>query len=417
MILKIILLGALSAIVTSEKVRYDNYSLYKIIPETDKHVEFLKDLHEESDGLDFWIPPSNVGEYVSVVASPKIKDELEHSLQKRNINYNLMLQNIQEALDNQVMGRKKRDTRKEMFWTNYQTLEDIYDWFYHLAETHSDIVSIIQAGKSYEGRNITGVKISRGSGSGKKAFFIEGGQVAADWLSPTVITYLVDQLVRGEDGEARAATEEFEWHIFPVINPDGHEYTNDAIRLWMKNRRPIRSAAVGVDLTRNWNSQWGVSGGSFRAVDNNFVGLGPFSEPETRAISRYVESIGHNLVGLLSFRSFGQRLILPYPHTADSLYNYNAMLTIGRRAMGSLAVRYDTQYRVGTSKQVFDGATGVLADWAKFRFNPPVVATYALRDNGAWGYTLPVDQVLPSCEETFDSVMAIIREAKFINVL
>ncbi|CAG4957138.1 unnamed protein product [Colias eurytheme] len=415
MILKLILLSVFSVIVVSQKVRYDNYSLYKIIPETDDHVDFLKDLHEESDGLDFWIPPSNVGEYVSLVASPERKHELEHSLKRRDINYNVMLQNIQEALDSQVLGRKRRDTRHEMFWTNYQTLEDIYDWFYHLAETHSDIVSIIQAGKSHEGRNITGVKISRSSG--KRAIFIEGGQVAADWLSPTVITYLVDQLVRGDDEEAKAATEDFEWHIFPMINPDGHEYTNDAIRLWMKNRRPISGAAVGVDLTRNWNSQWGVSGGSFRATDSNFIGLGPFSEPETRAISRYVESIGHNLAGLLSFRSFGQRLIIPFAHTADPMYNHDAMLTIGRRAMGSLAQKYDTQYRVGTSKQVFDGATGVLADWAKFRFNPPVVATYALRDTGAWGYTLPVDQVLPSCEETFDSVMAIIREAKFINVL
>ncbi|XP_045502738.1 zinc carboxypeptidase-like [Colias croceus] len=415
MILKLILLSVFSVIVVSQKVRYDNYSLYKIVPETDDHVDFLKDLHEESDGLDFWIAPSNVGEYVSLVASPEKQHELEHSLQRRDINYNVMLQNIQEALDSQVLGRKKRDTRHEMFWTNYQTLEDIYDWFYHLAETHSDIVSIIQAGKSHEGRNITGVKISRSSG--KRAFFIEGGQVAADWLSPTVITYLVDQLVRGDDEEAKAATEDFEWHIFPMINPDGHEYTNDVIRLWMKNRRPISGAAVGVDLTRNWNSQWGVSGGSFRPTDSNFIGLGPFSEPETRAISRYVESISHNLAGLLSFRSFGQRLIIPFAHTADPMYNHDAMLTIGRRAMGSLAVKYDTQYRVGTSKQVFDGATGVLADWVKFRFNPPVVATYALRDTGAWGYTLPVDQVLPSCEETFDSVMAIIREAKFINVL
>lgn len=68
-------------------------------------------------------------------------------------------------------------------------------------------------------------------------------------------------------------------------------------------------------------------------------------------------------------------------------------------------------------KTISDGATGILADWVKHRFNPPVVATYHLRDTGAWGYTLPVAQVQPSCEETFDSLMAIIREAKFINVL
>lgn len=58
---------------------------------------------------------------------------------------------------------------------------------------------------------------------------LEGGQVGADWLSPTVLTYLVDQLVKGTDAEARAASEDFEWHIFPIVNPDGHQFTQDSV--------------------------------------------------------------------------------------------------------------------------------------------------------------------------------------------
>ncbi|XP_022118180.2 zinc carboxypeptidase [Pieris rapae] len=409
MLLKLILFAVLP-FVLAEKARYDNYALYKVYPSTEDHVDFLRDLYKESDGLDFWIPPVRKEEYVSVVASPERRMGFEHSLKKRSVNYEVMLQDIQQALDDQVIWRKKRDVRNEMYWTNYQTLEDIYKWFYYLAEKHSNIVSIIHAGTSYEGRNITGVKISRRSG--RKIFMIEGGQIGADWLSPTVVTYLVDQLVKGEDPEALAASQDFEWHIFPIVNPDGHEYTNDAVRLWAKNRRPTGSA-VGVDLTKNWNSQWGVFGGSFRPVDQTYVGLGPFSEPETRAMSRYIEGISQNLIALLSFRGFGQRFVIP----ATPASNHEIMVKIGRRAMGALAVRYDTQYRVGTSRDVFDGATGVIGDWVKFRFNPPIVATYALRDTGAWGYLLPVGQVQPTCEETFDSVMSIIREAKLAKVL
>lgn len=44
-----------------------------------------------------------------------------------------------------------------------------------------------------------------------------------------MLTYLVDQLVKGDDDEARIATEQFEWHIFPVINPDGLQYSQDAV--------------------------------------------------------------------------------------------------------------------------------------------------------------------------------------------
>lgn len=34
------------------------------------------------------------------------------------------------------------------------------------------------------------------------------------------------------------------------------------------------------------------------------------------------------------------------------LYAFTSQITIGRRAMGSLAVKYNTQYLVGTSKDI-----------------------------------------------------------------
>lgn len=77
------------------------------------------------------------------------------------------------------------------------------------------------------GRNITGVKISRGSG--RRAFFLEGGQIGADWLSPTVLTYFINELVQSEDPETRAASNDFDWHIFPIVNPDGHEFSQDSV--------------------------------------------------------------------------------------------------------------------------------------------------------------------------------------------
>ncbi|CAH2094779.1 unnamed protein product [Euphydryas editha] len=415
MLLKLLIICVISAISTGEKIRYDNFSLYKIHPQNEKHLKFLNELPKNGDDLHIWKLPTTIGDYASVVSSPEKKDSFEHSLRKRSINYEVMLENIQQAFDDQIMSRKRRDTRNQLFWTNYQTMEDIYEWFHYLAEQHSDIVTVIQAGQSFEGRNITGVKISRQSG--RRAILVEGGQVGADWLSPTVVTYIVDQLVRGAEPEILEAAEEFEWHIFPILNPDGHEFSQNADRLWLKNRRPTVGNSIGVDITKNWNSHWGVRGVSFVATDSNYAGLGPFSEVETRAISNYLDSVAGNLAGLLSFRSFGQRLILPFAHTLSHMYNYNETVIIGRRAMGSLAGRYNTQYLVGNSLEVHDGATGSIADWVKHRFNSPLVATYLLRDTGTWGYTLPVNQVLPSCEETFDSVMALVREAKFVGVL
>ena len=96
MILKLILSSVLVAIVTAEKVRYDNYALYKVHPKNKEDLTFLNELMEENGDLDFWKAPSHVGEYVSVVSPPEMREEFEHSLKKRSIHSDLMLKNIQE---------------------------------------------------------------------------------------------------------------------------------------------------------------------------------------------------------------------------------------------------------------------------------------------------------------------------------
>lgn len=49
------------------------------------------------------------------------------------------------------LSRKKRDTSRQLFWTNYQSLEDITAWFEYLAVFHSDVVTLINGGTSHEG--------------------------------------------------------------------------------------------------------------------------------------------------------------------------------------------------------------------------------------------------------------------------
>ncbi|CAD0204037.1 unnamed protein product [Chrysodeixis includens] len=381
MILKLILINVLVVLVVAEKVRYDNYALYKVHPDTEEKLKFLNELYEKNNRLDFWKPPSQVNEPVSVVSPPELKEEFEHSLKKRSIRSEITLKNLQEAFDAQLYSRKKRSTSNEIYWTNYQTIEDIYNWFNHLASTQSS-VSTFNVGKSHEGRNITGIKITRGSGT--RAFFLQGGELGADWLSPTIVTYIANQLIHSNDPEIKAAAEDFTWYILPLVNPDGFQFSQDSVRSWVKNRRPTSPSTIGVDLSKNWNAHWGINGASFSMAANNYAGHGPFSEVETRQVSEFIESIQSSLSGFLSFRSFGQRLLIPY-----------------------------AQY----STTPPDGATGAIADWVKFRYNTTIAATYLLRDTGLFGYALPVSQITPSGEETLDSLLAIIREAKFINVL
>ena len=60
---------------------------------------------------------------------------------------------------------------------------------------------------------------------------------------------------------------QFRWHIIPMFNPDGYEYTHTTDRFWSKNRRPFRGNATlevtrdecnGVNLNRNFPSGYGL---------------------------------------------------------------------------------------------------------------------------------------------------------------
>lgn len=90
------------------------------------------------------------------------------------------------------------------------------------------VLLILKTVPSFSGRNITGLKISRNGSFRKQAFVLEGGSIGADWLSPVILTYIINQLLTAE-GEARDASVDFDWYFFPVSNPDGFEFTQDSV--------------------------------------------------------------------------------------------------------------------------------------------------------------------------------------------
>lgn len=96
MYLKFLILSAILVSVYGEKVRYDNYALYKVHPQSNDQVKFLNELESKNDGLDFWKSVTRVGDYASVVAPPELREKFEHLLKKRSISSELMQNNIQE---------------------------------------------------------------------------------------------------------------------------------------------------------------------------------------------------------------------------------------------------------------------------------------------------------------------------------
>ncbi len=91
--------------------------------------------------------------------------------------------------------------------------------------------------------------------------------------------------------QAAAPRQEFNWHIVPVLNPDG-----------LLARKPSRVNASGVDLNRNfatpgWHKEapaWWIQ--KTRRDPRRFPGRAALSEPETRWLHQEIERFRPDLV-------------------------------------------------------------------------------------------------------------------------
>ncbi|XP_030028982.2 zinc carboxypeptidase [Manduca sexta] len=412
MIPKLILSLLLISFASCEKFRFDNYTLYKILPKNLNEVKVLKNLYDSDARFDFWKHPAPNAEYVTVVSAPKDKGELEGLLNRNGISFEIAMQNIQEAMDKETVGQYTRSNIRSMRWDRYYPIEQVYAWLDDLAREYPSLVTIEIAGHSYEGRDIKGVKISHGEG--RRIIFLETNTHSREWIAVTSVCYLINELLTSTDPETMAAAREFDWYIFPSANPDGFAWTHTGYRLWRKNRRPVGQnlEEIGVDLNRNWNSNWLVWGSAIDPSLINYAGPGPFSEPETRTLATYLRSLKGRIDMYLSMHAAGQMLLIPYGNTSEPLDNYYDALNIGRRAMGALSVRYGTEYTTGNVVEVIDRITGLTADWVKEHLKVPLVYMYELRDKGTYGHLIPPELILPSAEETTDSIIDLIHQAK-----
>ncbi|KAM3960495.1 zinc carboxypeptidase [Aphomia sociella] len=397
-----------------QKIRYDDYALYKILP-NESQIKILQDLQDNDARYDFWSEPGPNVDYVSVLSSPENKLELENFLKKNGIDFDIPISNIQEEMDKEPILQYARSNIKSMTWNGYYNLSSINAWLDDIALRYPETVNVIVGGTSYEGREIKGLRISHGSG--RKIIFIESGIHSREWITMATVCYIINQLVTSDDPETQAAARDFDWYIFPVTNPDGYAYSHESDRLWRKNRRPIVDTTYGVDLNRNWNNNWLREGASINPSLQTYAGPGPFSEPETRSLSNYIRGIGDRIELYLSFHSYGQLLMLPFGNTTEPVGNYHDAMNIGRRAMGALSVRYGTVYTTGNIAEAIYLATGGSVDWVKEHVKVPLVYCYELRDRGNYGFQLPSEQILPTSEETMDSVLELVHQAKRFGYL
>uniref|UniRef100_A0A182WF36 Zinc carboxypeptidase A 1 n=1 Tax=Anopheles minimus TaxID=112268 RepID=A0A182WF36_9DIPT len=388
----------------AEKARYDNYRVYRVRIQTERQLELLQAIEQYPDGYRFWSDPVKIGTEVLLVVPPHQRGHFSDLRAKFALRAKLQIANLQ----NQIDLESRPSLRKETFgWTAYYRTDAIYAWLDSLAASYPGVVTPLNIGNSFEGRPIKGVKVSYKAGN--KAVFMEGLIHAREWVSGATVTWVLNELLTSSDPQVRNIAENYDWYFFPVTNPDGYEYTHTTDRQWRKTRSEASALCRGADPNRNWGYNFMQGGASSVPCSDTFAGAVAFSEVETRQLSDFISSLD-NLSTYLAFHSYSQLLLVPYGHTTARLDNYDETIAIGTKAINKLRERYGTTYNIGNIAEAIYVASGGSIDWVKGVHQTPLVYAYELRDLGRYGFVLPPDQIIPTAEETLDSIIVILEE-------
>ncbi len=226
--------------------------------------------------------------------------------------------------------------RDDGIYHNYDRMNQELD---ALVAAHPGVGRKFSIGKSGEGRDIVGVRITTAAKDGLTptalpgAVFM-GGHHAREHLSVEVPLLLAKYLAESTDAAVKKLLDTRDIFIIPMINPDGAEFdisTGD-YQMWRKNRAKNNGASCqGVDINRNYGYEWGTGGSSNDACSDVFMGPKPFSEPESLAVKRFVES--HlNLKVLLTFHTYSELVLYPWGHTNDPIPNAGDLATFEKMA-------------------------------------------------------------------------------------
>ncbi|KAI6182509.1 ShKT domain-containing protein [Aphelenchoides bicaudatus] len=370
----------------------ESVSVLRTIPHKHEQFAYLEQLEHNATELNinFWTSPVRL-----------LIIERERKIKKKN-DFNRRFR------DDVLLDEPEAETRYDFSkYGNYTTMTN---WMRALARRYPNILQFISIGKSHEGRSIEGLEIGTKNKSKRAASMQESGPLASRYGRDQNITNYVNEIT---------------FVIIPCLNPDGYEFTrsstNPNVRLWRKNRSPVRCdldqwnrqrCCRGVDLNRNFDFHFGETGSSNDICSEIYGGQGAFSEPEARAVRDAILSNRYRsrIDGFVTLHTYSQIWIHPYGHRKDSYPgDVQDLYNVGKRATNALSKLYGTKYLLGSGADTLYPASGGSEDWAKQTGAIKYVYLLELRpDEKNWdGFILDEEQLIPTAQETWAGIKVV----------
>ena len=334
------------------------------------------------------------------------------TLDRAGIPYRVTIADLQNRIDAE-QTRLAQPMEGLAWFSDFKNLAAVNARLDEMVAAFPNLVSIVNAGTSIQGRVIRGIRISRyPAGTVLPAFIFTGTLHAREWASTMTTMWIADQFVENNtiDPRISAALDSAEVYVFPVQNPDGYEYTwaTGGNRLWRKNRRLISGSTYGVDLNRNWGVGWGGSGSSGTTSSETYRGSAAFSEPESQGMRDFIAA-RPNLVGHIDFHSYSQLWLWPWSYTTAASPDQTALAAVGNPMKTAIAAVNGKNYTAGPSGSTYGLTAGCIDDWT-YGNQGLMSGTIEVRDTGTYGFVMPTSEILPNAKENFAAAITMIEK-------
>lgn len=298
--------------------------------------------------------------------------------------------------------------------------------YHNYAEMNADLDALVAAkpaiaskfvyGKSSQGRDLVGVKISDnvGADENEPEILFTAHQHAREHLTVEMALYIAHLLTDGYGSDSRITglVDSREIWILPDLNPDGGEYdiATGSYRSWRKNRQPnAGSSSVGTDLNRNWGYNWGCCGGSSGSTGSEtYRGAAPESAPEVKATADWVRGrvVGgvQQIKAHIDWHTYSELILWPYGFTYDDT------------APGLTQDDRDAHAALGQNMAATNGYTpeqssdlyitdGTIDDWMWGQFKIFSYTFEMYPRSGGGGFYPPDEQIVPQTTRNREAVL------------
>ncbi|KAF3924390.1 hypothetical protein AA313_de0204254 [Arthrobotrys entomopaga] len=410
--------GAVTASPVSSAVQNVSHKGTRVVrleTATEKDVAFVKGLVDNLH-LDTWTHNYHVGSHVDVAVPVSAQPVFDRLSERAGLKIHVMHADLGAAIEEEsrvsILASSSRvDAGPDPNWfTAYHAYADHLTYLNGLVSSFPDHAEIVTAGKSTQGKPITGIHIW-GSTKGKPAMVLHGNVHAREWITSKVTEYFAHSLLSGTDATTKSMTDNYDYYIFPIVNPDGFAYSQTNNRMWRKNRLGSGSC-IGTDINRNWDYKWDLPGGaSTSKCAEDYRGTAAGSTPEYQGLSAFLKDL-KDTVGVklyIDYHSYSQLILAPYGYTckaaAPDAAEHMRVMKIWEAAMEKV---HGTRFQYGPTCQTIYATTGDSADYTYGALG--IVHSYAveLRDTGNYGFILPASQIIPSGEEAWAGFQALV---------